>query len=96
MTIKRKAQGLIYYPESNKKLEERALVTLAQKLAQTLSDQDALEVAIFFPPWVAGTTYPAGTRLRHGSNALYKVAVAHTATEDCPPPLDSAQYTPLG
>ncbi len=91
MTYKPKGRGVIYYPQSNNKLEEQAVLRLSQLLAKTLSHEDALQVSILFPLWEVGGTYKEGDRIRHGQS-LYLICADHTATEDASPNADSTLY----
>lgn len=92
MTTKHKGRGVIYYPQSNNKLEDQAVLRLSQMLAKTLSDEDALQVSILFPSWEVGVPYKEGERIQHGQNNLYLVCANHIATEDASPSIEGTLY----
>lgn len=55
-----------------------------QIFAASLSDEQALEVATIYDPWVAGKAYAVGEFVTYGQNGvgdpqLYKVVQAHTS-----------------
>ena len=58
-----------------------------QLFANTLTEEQALEVASVYPVWQAGVAYAAGDILAYGSNSvgdpqLYRVVQAHTSQEN--------------
>lgn len=58
-----------------------------QLFANTLSEEQALEVAAVYPAWEAGKSYAVGDILSYGTNQvgdpqLYKVVQAHTSQAD--------------
>lgn len=72
-----------------------------QMFAQSLTDEQALEVAGVYPAYKAGTTYSVGELFTYGENAvgdpqLYRVAQAHTSSEVWTPDANPALYTPIG
>ena len=72
-----------------------------QKLAASLSDEEALEVATIYDPWVVGKVYAVGEYLTYGNNAngdpqLYKVVQAHTSQSDWTPDATPSLYEPIG
>lgn len=72
-----------------------------QMFVQTLSDEQALEVATVFPPYVVGKSYAVGEMFTYGVNGvgdaqLYKVVQAHTSSEEWAPDKVASLYTPIG
>ena len=72
-----------------------------QMFAQSLTDEQALEVAAVFPKYKIGKYYNVGEMFTHGVNAvgdpqLYRVVQAHTSAEEWPPESSPALYTPIG
>ena len=58
-----------------------------QLFANTLSEEQAMEVAAVFPTWQAGVAYQVGDVITYGVNGvgdpqLYKVVQAHTSQAD--------------
>lgn len=69
--------------------------------AQTITEEQALEVATVFPAYEVGKSYAVGERFTYGTNAvgdpqLYKVAQAHTSAAEWTPDSAPALYTPIG
>lgn len=69
--------------------------------AQSLSDEDAMEVATVFPKYEVGKAYKQGEMITYGENEvgdaqLYRVAQAHTSTAEWIPNENPALYTPIG
>lgn len=72
-----------------------------QLFAQTLNDEQALEVATVYPAYQVGASYRANELLVYGSNAvgdpqLYRVVQGHTSQADWLPSETPALYTPVG
>lgn len=72
-----------------------------QMFAQSLTSDEALEVATVFPKYEVGKNYTAGEMFTHGENAvgdpqLYKVVQAHTSAAEWPPESTPTLYTPIG
>lgn len=72
-----------------------------QMFAETLTDEQALEIATVYPVWEAGKAYAAETLLTYGTNGvgdpqLYRVAQMHTSQADWTPDITPALYTPIG
>ena len=72
-----------------------------QLFVQTLTEEQALEVATVFPAWEASHTYSVGGIISYGTNAsgdpqLYKVVQAHTSQADWLPDATPALYDPIG
>jgi hypothetical protein len=69
--------------------------------AQSLTEEQALEVSTMFPKYVIGKTYKAGEIFAYGVNGvgdpqLYKVVSEHTSQEDWKPDTTPTLYTPIG
>lgn len=69
--------------------------------AQSLSDEDAMEVATVFPKYEVGKAYKQGEMFTFGENEvgdaqLYRVAQAHTSAAEWLPNENPALYTPIG
>ena len=72
-----------------------------QMFAQTLTEDEALEIATVYPAYEVGKAYKADEFLTYGVNSvgdpqLYKVVQAHTSQEDWKPDATPALYTPIG
>ena len=72
-----------------------------QLYANTLPEEQALEVATIYPAWAAGRSYAVGDIVRHGENSvgdpqLYKVVQTHTSQADWLPEATPALYDPFG
>ena len=72
-----------------------------QMYVQTITEEQAMEVATVFPAYVVGKNYAAGERFTYGTNAvgdpqLYKVVQAHTSAAEWTPDTTPALYTPIG
>lgn len=72
-----------------------------QKFAQSLSAEEAMEIATVYDAWQPDTYYAAGVYLTYGVNAvgdpqLYKVVQAHTSQADWKPDKVASLYDPIG
>lgn len=72
-----------------------------QMYAQTLTDENAMEVAAVFPAFVVGKLYKAGEMFTDGVNSvgdpqLYRVVQEHTSAAEWLPKNTPALYTPIG
>ena len=72
-----------------------------QMFAQTLTDEQALEISTVYPAWEAGKAYAQGDIITYGVNdvgdtKLSRVAQAHTSQADWIPSGTNALYTPIG
>ena len=72
-----------------------------QMFAQTLTSDEALEIATLYPPYVVGKSYAVGEFLTYGKNEvgdpqLYKVVQAHTSQENWTPNTTPSLYEPIG
>ena len=72
-----------------------------QMFANTLTEEQAMEVAAVYDPWAVGKAYAVGEFLTWGVNGvgdpqLYRVVQAHTSQADWKPDITPALYTPVG
>ena len=72
-----------------------------QLFAQTLTDEQAMEVATVYDKWVADKSYKTGEYITYGTNSvgdpqLYKVIKDHTSQADWTPDVATSLYDPIG
>ena len=72
-----------------------------QMFAQTLSDDQAMEVATVYPEYKVGKAYKTGEMFTDGQNKvgdpqLYRVVQDHTSQADWVPASTPSLYTPIG
>ena len=72
-----------------------------QMFAQTLTTEEAMEIATLYPPYEIGKNYTICTFITYvknevGDPQLYKVVQAHTSQEDWKPSETPALYEPIG
>ena len=72
-----------------------------QMFAQTLTDEQAMEIATVYPAYEVGRAYSTDEMLTYGINEvgdpqLYRVVQAHTSQSDWTPDATPALYTPIG
>lgn len=72
-----------------------------QMFAQTLTNEQAMEVATVYPKYEIGKHYAIGEFFTYGVNnvgdpQLYKVVQAHTSQEDWIPSETQSLYEPIG
>ena len=72
-----------------------------QIFAQTLADEEAMEVATVFPKYEVGKAYKAEEMFTYGENSvgdpqLYRVVQEHTSQADWIPSYTPSLYTPIG
>lgn len=72
-----------------------------QMFAQTLTDEQAMEVATVYPSYQVGKAYKTGEMFTYGLNnvgdvQLYRVVKDHTSQEDWIPDATPSLYTPIG
>ena len=72
-----------------------------QMFAASLADEQALEIATIYDPWVVGKAYAAGEFVTHGTNGvgdpqLYKVVQNHTSQFDWTPDTAPSLFSPIG
>lgn len=69
--------------------------------AQTLGEEQAMEICGVYDAWKPGTAYVTGEYITYGENSvgdaqLYKVVQAHTSQADWTPDVTASLYTPIG
>lgn len=72
-----------------------------QMFAASLPDEQAMEVAMVYPPYVVGKAYKADEMFTYGTNSvgdpqLYRVVQDHTSQADWAPDATPALYTAIG
>ena len=72
-----------------------------QMVSAGLTDEQAMEVAAIYDPWVVNKAYAVGDLVTFGENSvgdpqLYRVAQAHTSQTDWLPDTTPALYTAIG
>lgn len=72
-----------------------------QMFAQTLTNEQAMEIAMVYPKYEVGKAYTAGEYFTYGENGvgdpqLYRVVQDHTSQEDWLPSENLALYEPIG
>ena len=72
-----------------------------QMFCQSLTDEQALEVATVYPKYEVGKAYKVDEMFTYGTNEvgdpqLYRVVQAHTSQADWTPDATPALYTPIG
>ncbi len=72
-----------------------------QLFANSVTDEQALEIATVYPKYKVGGSYVAGEFIAYGVNTvgdpqLYKVIQAHTSQEDWLPSKTPSLYEPIG
>ena len=72
-----------------------------QMYAQTLTNEQAMEIATVYPTYEVGRAYTTGEMFTYGINdvgdpQLYRVVQDHTSQEDWTPDTTPALYTPIG
>lgn len=85
----------------NKTQAAEQLRRTLQIFAQTLDDEQAMEVATLYPTYQVGKAYTADEMFIYGTNnvgdpQLYRVVQAHTSAAEWPPSETPALYTPIG
>ncbi|MEE0982210.1 MAG: hypothetical protein U0K91_11025 [Acutalibacteraceae bacterium] len=69
--------------------------------AQTLGEEQAMEICGVYDAWKPDTAYVTGEYITYGENSvgdaqLYKVVQGHTSQADWTPDVTAALYTPIG
>ena len=72
-----------------------------QMFAQTLGDENAMEISTLYPKYQAGNAYKVGDIFAYGVNSvgdqqLYRVVQAHTSQNDWTPDTAISLYSPIG
>lgn len=69
--------------------------------AQSLNEEQAMEICGVYDAWKPDTAYTTGEYITYGENSvgdaqLYKVVQAHTSQSDWTPYVTASLYTPIG
>lgn len=72
-----------------------------QMFAASLTDEQAMEVATIYDPWVSGKSYSVGDFVTYGENGvgdpqLYKVVQAHISQADWTPDTAASLFVAIG
>lgn len=72
-----------------------------QIYAQTLTDDEAMEIATVYPAWTSGVAYTVGALVTYGENGvgdpqLYRCIQAHTSQSDWTPDVTPALWSAIG
>ena len=72
-----------------------------QMYAQTLTDDEAMEIATVYPAWQTGVAYAVNTMATYGLNEvgdpqLYRCVQAHTSQSDWTPDITPALWSAIG
>ena len=72
-----------------------------QMFAQTLTDDEAMEVATVYPAWATNTAYAVNAIVSYGTNEvddpqLYRCVQAHTSQSDWTPDVAVSLWTAIG
>ena len=72
-----------------------------QMFAQTLTDDEAMEIATVYPQYLIGKVYKSDEMFTYGVNdvgdpQLYRVVQEHTSQADWKPDETPSLYTPIG
>ena len=88
---------------SNSKAQQAAeqLRRALQFFVQTLTDDEAIEVATVYPKYEVGKVYKTNEMITYGENGvgdpqLYRVVQGHTSQSDWTPDTTPSLYTPIG
>lgn len=87
--------------ESNMEQASEQIRKALQMFAQTLTDEQAMEISTVYPTYEVGRAYSVNEMFTYGVNdvgdpQLYRVVQAHTSQEDWKPDATPALYTPIG
>ena len=93
--------NIILGTESNMEQASEQIRKVLQMYAQTLTDEQAMEIATIYPTYEVGKAYSADELFTYGVNdvgdpQLYRVVQAHTSQSDWTPDATPALYTPIG
>ena len=85
----------------NREQNAEQLRRTLQMYAQTLTDDEAMEIATVYPPYKVGKAYKANELFTYGENEvgdpqLYRVVQDHVSQEDWKPESTPTLYTPIG
>lgn len=72
-----------------------------QMFAQTLTDDEAMEIATVYPAWASGVSYAGNTMASYGTNEvgdpqLYRCLQTHVSQPDWTPDVTPALWSPVG
>lgn len=72
-----------------------------QMFVQSLTDDEAMEIASVYPPYKVGESYKTNEMFTYGTNEvgdpqLYRVVQDHTSQADWTPDATASLYTPIG
>ena len=87
--------------ESNMEQASEQIRKVLQMYAQTLTDEQAMEISTIYPTYEVGRVYSADELFTYGINEvgdpqLYRVVQDHTSQEDWKPDSTPALYTAIG
>ena len=87
--------------KSNMEQASEQIRKVLQMYAQTLTDEQAMEIATVYPAYEIGRAYTTDEMFTYGINdvgdpQLYRVVQAHTSQEDWKPDSTPALYTAIG
>lgn len=87
--------------ESNMEQASEQIRKALQMFAQTLTDEQAMEIATVYPAYEVGKAYSADELFTYGVNdvgdpQLYRVVQAHTSQSDWTPDATPSLYAPIG
>lgn len=96
-----KPTNIMLGTESNIKQASEQIRKALQMFAQTLTDEQAMEIATIYPAYEVGRAYSVDELFTYGINdvgdpQLYRVVQAHTSQSDWIPDATPALYTPIG
>lgn len=85
----------------DKRKAAEQLRRVLQLFVQTLTEEQALEVATVFPVWEVNRAYTVGDIVSYGENStgdpqLYKVVQAHTSAAEWTPDATASLYDSVG
>ena len=63
-------------------------------LRDTITDEQALKVAVLYPTWAVNITYKTGDRVIY-NDIMYKVLAEHTSQEDWTPDVAVSLFTKI-
>lgn len=87
--------------ESNMEQASEQIRKALQMYAQTLTDEQAMEISTIYPAYEVGRAYSADELFTYcindvGDPQLYRVVQAHTSQSDWKPDITPSLYTPIG
>ena len=96
-----KPTNIMLGTELNMEQASEQLRKALQMFAQTLTDEQAMEIATVYPAYEVGKAYSVDEMFTYGVNdvgdpQLYRVVQAHTSQLDWTPDATPALYTPIG